>query len=75
MVIRNKADLNRLSKDELWQVAVDKSCHPEIQAEALLRWMALDEQDYQQSIARMRRLLDQSYKSMIGPDDTVSSLA
>jgi hypothetical protein len=74
MIVDSKRDLDRLSKDELWQVAVDKQCHPDIQAEALLRWMALDENDYHNSIQRMRKLLDQTRKYMLGPDDTVGSL-
>ena len=64
MIIASLDVLAALSKDELLEVAVDPKNTREIQDIALHKWMALIEHDHQESMARLRALLRQSWEFM-----------
>ena len=54
--------LGKLSKDELWQAALNKQNSETIQEIALYKWMALDDREHVERFARMRTLLRQSWE-------------
>jgi len=59
MAITSLDDLAKLTKEQLWQAALNKENGRDVQDEALRRWMAIDDRDYENSIQRIRALLDQ----------------
>jgi hypothetical protein len=69
MVVASRKELVGLSKDELWFVALDNNNDHGIQDEALQRWMAMDDHDYDDSIQRLRSLLDLMRRSKFGLSD------
>jgi len=62
MVVDSLDALGKLSKDDLWEVALDKENAAVIQDIALQKWLVLNEREHLESMARMRALLRQSWE-------------
>lgn len=67
MIVSSLDVLGKLSKEQLWDVALDKDNVPEIQDIALQKWLALNEREHLESMARMRALLRQSWELLHKP--------
>ncbi len=65
--------LEKLTKDELWEVMTDRRNSDNVRQVALERWLELDSEDYSESIGRMRRLIAEAKKRLSNPgQDEVS---
>ena len=67
MIVTTLDVLARLSKEELWEAALDKQNTPDIQDIALRKWMVLDERDHRESMARMHNLVRQYWEVVQAP--------
>jgi hypothetical protein len=59
--------LGKLSKEALLEAALDKANTSDIQDIALQKWMALNEREHLESMARMRALLRQFWDLLDKP--------
>jgi hypothetical protein len=73
MIIISVAQLSKLSKEELWEVALERANSLEVQNTALELWLMLDDRDYMDSISRMRELINNAKKFMLGQSDVHAS--
>ncbi len=64
MIVSSLEVLATLSKDELLEVALESKNTRDIQDIALHKWMAFIEREHQESMARLRALLRQSWEFM-----------
>ena len=56
--------LEKLTKEELWEVLVDRRNSDNVRQVALERWLELDSADYSESISRMHRLIAEAKKRL-----------
>jgi len=73
MIVSSVTQLSKLSKDELWEVALDRGNSLEVQNAALEFWLMIDDRDYMDSISRMRDLINHAKKFMLGLSDIRAS--
>ena len=68
MRILSTGVLEKLTKDELWEVLTDRRNSDNVRQVALERWLEIDSQDYSESIGRMRRLIAEARKRLSNSD-------